>query len=171
VTAIDLTDNGLDESVCAIVDIMLARNRRFRCLLLFDARRVLLSRLCNDEVGVVWSYFLASFGVDADDGAAPGNIEWIRVELAAFVDERCRRELSRPALVSDVRTLHDAHRQTRQDIVALNNTVAEQTTQIVAQTTQIADLQRLAHILVEQNQQIQEKNREMRALLVTRNEH
>jgi hypothetical protein len=103
----------------------------------------------------------------------------IRVELAAVVDERCRREQCRPALVSDVRS---AQRQTNNQIAEQMSTIAGQTNQIVVQTnqiaalndtvsgqsSQIAELQRLARVLVEQNQQMQEQNREVHALLITR---
>jgi hypothetical protein len=58
-------------------------------MFLFDARQMLLSRLCGDECGVLWQYFIKS-SVGEDDGAAPANIDAIRVELAAVVNERLR---------------------------------------------------------------------------------
>jgi hypothetical protein len=92
VTHIWLGANEVDELVLAITNKLLARNLRFRRLLLFDARKMLLSRLCADEFCVLWSYFLTSSG-GKDDGSAPDNIDSIRVELAAVDDKRRRREL------------------------------------------------------------------------------
>jgi hypothetical protein len=97
-----VTDIGFeDESEWDIITALVARNKRFRSLFLFDARQMLMSRLCSDEFGVLWKYFIASSAGD-DDGAVPDNVESIRIELAAVVNERQRREHCRPALVSDV---------------------------------------------------------------------
>jgi hypothetical protein len=129
---------------------------------------MLLSRLCADEFGVLWRYFIDSSAGD-DDGAAPENIDSMRIELAAVVTERARRELCRPALVSDVRSLQ---RHTDNRSVDLANQMAikfaDQTKQIADQTNQISDLQRSTQMLVEQNQQMQEQMRQMHALLMTR---
>jgi hypothetical protein len=103
VTSIELYGNVIEKSNRASVDALIARNKRFRSLFLFDARQMLMSRLCSDEFGVLWSY---ESSAGDDDGAAPDDIESIRVELAAVVDERQRRELCRPSLVSDVRASH-----------------------------------------------------------------
>jgi hypothetical protein len=167
VTNIDLFDSEVDESVCVIVDKLFARNKRIRRLLLFDARKMLLSRLCSDEIGVVWLYFLNNSN-GADDGTAPADIESIRAELAVVVDEHYRRKLCQPALVSDVRSL-------QLQIAALKDIGSEQTNQIVEQThkidalndtvsgqsNQINELQRLTHLLLDQN-------REIHSLLVSR---
>jgi hypothetical protein len=145
VSTLELDGNGIDESNRAIVDALVARNKRFRSLFLFDARQMLMSRLCSDEFGVLCKYFIAS-SAGKDDGAAPDDIESIRVELAAVVNERRRRELCRPALVSDVRKV--VSEQTNQ-----------MTTKFTDQTNQIADLQRSAQMLVERNEQMQEQER------------
>jgi hypothetical protein len=146
VTMINLDDTELDESYYARVDELTARNKGFRQLFLFDARQMLMSRLCSDEFGVLWSYFFTDAKVD--DGAAPDDIESIRVELAAVVKERRRRELCRPVLVADFRKLQC---ETNNQIVDLKNIV-------VGQTNQIAGLQKM---IVEQNQQMQEQNQQM----------
>jgi hypothetical protein len=65
-----------------------ALNERLRQLFLFDARQMLLSLMCADECGVVWPYLL-----DADDLGfikAPGEVEPLRAEFAAVVEE-CSR--------------------------------------------------------------------------------
>jgi hypothetical protein len=49
-------------------------------------------------------FFIGSDAGD-DDGAVPDDIESIRIELAAVVNERRRRELRRPALVLDINSL------------------------------------------------------------------
>jgi hypothetical protein len=81
--------NEIDKSKLDIVNKLLARNKRLRCMFLFDARRMLLSLMCADECGVVWPYLLEKgdkYGV-----AAPDNIESIRAEYSEVVAERCRR--------------------------------------------------------------------------------
>jgi hypothetical protein len=163
ITSLDLDDDGLDESHIARVDDLTARNKGFRQLLLFDARQMLMSRLCSDEIGVLWSYFVAD--ADVDDGAAPDDIKSIRVELAAVVSERRRRELCRSVTVADLRT---SQRETSKQI-------SEQSNQIFEQSNQIADLQSM---MIKQNQQMQEQNeqnqqmhdqiRQMHALLISR---
>jgi DNA repair exonuclease SbcCD ATPase subunit len=174
-TAIFLDGNAVDEKlrarVCALAN---ERNVRFRRLLLFDARQMLLSRLrgSGDECGVVWLYFIESSANDVDDGAVPDDIDSIRIELAAVVTERRRREMSRPALVSDINFLtikmtNKIADQTNM-IVELSVQSAEQTSQIAEQTSQITDLQRSTQTLIEQNQQIQEQMRQMHALLMSR---
>jgi hypothetical protein len=70
-------------------DELMARNKRLRCLFLFYARRMLLSVMCADECGVVWPYLLDSG--DTDGIQAPDNIETLRAEFAAVVEERGRR--------------------------------------------------------------------------------
>jgi hypothetical protein len=170
-TRLDLDDDGLDESHIARVDALTARNTRFRQLLLFDARQMLMSRLCSDEFGVLWSYFVAD--ADVDDGAAANDIESIRVELPAVVTERCRRELCRPVLVSDVCKLQ---RETRNQIAEQSNQLGKQISeqanqfaeQIAAQTNQIADLKNIIAEQNQQNQQVQDQIRQMHALLISR---
>jgi hypothetical protein len=58
-------------------------------MLLFDARRMLLSLMCADECGVVWPYLLERG--DTDGIAAPANVETIRAEFDVVVAERRRR--------------------------------------------------------------------------------
>jgi hypothetical protein len=77
-------------------DSLIARNGRLRRLFLFDARQMLLSRAamngCADECGVVWPYALVGDDlVDVNVTAAPDNVETIRAEFAAVVEERHRR--------------------------------------------------------------------------------
>jgi hypothetical protein len=50
---------------------------------------MLLSLMCADECGVVWPYLLASG--DKDGIVAPDNVEMVRAEFAAVVEERRRR--------------------------------------------------------------------------------
>jgi hypothetical protein len=84
-----LKGNGIDASARALVGAVIARNNRLRYLFLFDARRMLLSLMCVDECGVVWPYWL-----DADErdvGVSSVNVETLRAEFAAVVEERRRR--------------------------------------------------------------------------------
>ena len=115
---------------------------------------MLMSRLCGDEFGVLWKYFIAS-SAGKDDGAAPDNIESIRIELAAVVTERQRLELCRPALVSDVRSLQC---QTEKQMAIK---FADKNNQIGDQMNQISDLQRSTQMLVNQNQQMQQQMQQM----------
>jgi hypothetical protein len=72
------------------IDALVARNKRFRSLFLFDARRLLLSVRCADECGVVWPFLLESG--DTDGIVAPGNLETIHAEFEVdVVAERERR--------------------------------------------------------------------------------
>jgi hypothetical protein len=172
-------DNAIDASKIGCVNALLSRNKRLRSLFLFDARQMLLSRLCGDEFGVLWSYFIAS-SAGTDDGAAPYDIDAIRRELATVVNERQRRDLCRPALVSDVRNVvTEQTNQIKDQIADQTNQNADQSKQIADQTSQISDLQRSTQILVKQNQQMQEQiqqgqkqmqeqMRQMHALLMTR---
>jgi hypothetical protein len=89
-TSIDLdipSDNRVGRWICAIVRKLLARNKRLRCLFLFDARQMLLSLMCADECSVVWPYLLDSGNADI---VAPENVEAIRPEFDAVVEERRR---------------------------------------------------------------------------------
>jgi hypothetical protein len=147
VTQIDLEGNGFDEDAQAPVKKLLARNKCLRHLFLFDARKMLLSLMCADECGVVWPYLLD--GDDLDVTAAPANVETLRAEFNAVVEERRRRELCRPVLIADVRALQ---RETRNQI---------EWNQIAEQTNQIAGLQRSTKTLVEQNQRMHEQMRQM----------
>jgi hypothetical protein len=71
----------------------LARNDRLRHLFFFDARQMLLSLMCADECGVVWPYLLD--GDDMDVGVSSDiNVETLRAEFAAVVEERRRRALA-----------------------------------------------------------------------------
>jgi hypothetical protein len=89
-TDIDLDDNAIDNSNRASLKTLVARNKRFRSLILFDARRMLLSLMCADECGVVWPYLLgrsSTDGIIAADAAAT-----IRAEFECdIVAERRRR--------------------------------------------------------------------------------
>jgi hypothetical protein len=184
-TSIVLGNNSaVDESIWASADALAARNKRLRCMFLFDARQMLLSVLCADECSVLWPYLLESG--DKDGIVVPENLETVRAEFAVVVEERRRRELCRPVLVADFRSLQ---RETSNQIAeqsnrfsVLNDIVsglasqnaeqtsqnAEQTIQIAEQTNQIADLQRSTGLIVEQNQQMQEQMRQMHALLMSR---
>jgi hypothetical protein len=164
VTKVDLRANNIDASGLANVNKLIARNERLRQLFLFDARKMLLSVLCADECGALWLYLL-----EGDDlcviARPPANLDSLRAEFAAVVEDRRRRELRRPVLLADFRVLQ---RDTSNQIAALNDIVSGQTNQIAEQTSQIADLQRLTETIVEQNQQMQEQNRQMHALLMSR---
>jgi hypothetical protein len=181
VTRIHLYGNTIGADHLSNINELVARNARLRRLFLFDARRMLLSLMCADECGCVWPYLLERD--DTDGIVAPDNIEKIRAELAAVVEERRRRDLCRPVRVADVRALR---RETHNQIASFNDTVsgqasqisehtnqnaeqtnqiAEQTIQIAEQTNQIADLLRSTATIVEQNQQMQEQMRQMHALL------
>jgi hypothetical protein len=92
----------IDATKIALVDDRLARNKRFRSVFLYDARRMLLSVLCSDECGVVWPYlfanreehdfFLLNHVEYATEGVtAPENIDAIRDEFACVVEERRRQ--------------------------------------------------------------------------------
>jgi hypothetical protein len=99
VTYMDLDENfeidefnrasEIDESNDVIVEALVARNKRFRHLFLFDARKMLLSLMCADECGVVWPYLLKRG--DTDGTAEPDNLESIRAEFEGVVAERRRR--------------------------------------------------------------------------------
>jgi Ran GTPase-activating protein (RanGAP) involved in mRNA processing and transport len=58
VTEIDLNSNRIDKSNHDSIRALVARNKRFRSLFLFNARRMLLSLMYADECGVVWPYLL-----------------------------------------------------------------------------------------------------------------
>jgi hypothetical protein len=97
VTRITLDDWRIDESKVTTVEKLLARNKRLRCLFLYNARRMLLSLMCADECSVVWPYVLES-----DDTAgmqASDDIATLRAAFAAIVDERRRR---RAAVVGEL---------------------------------------------------------------------
>jgi hypothetical protein len=181
-TSVISIDLGL--SLRAKVDKLLARNERLRQLFLFDARKMLLSVLCADECGALWPYVL-----DDDDkltgvSLAADNIETLRAEFAAVVEERRRREHCRPVLVADFRVLQRQNAETSSHIAALNDIVSgqasqiaehtsqnadqtkqivEQTNQIAEQTNQIADLQRSTAGIVDKNQRMEEQNQQMHA--------
>jgi hypothetical protein len=54
VTTIDLDNNiVIEQSNCYVVYKLIARNRRFRSLFLFDARQMLLSLMCADWCGLL----------------------------------------------------------------------------------------------------------------------
>jgi hypothetical protein len=68
---------------------LLARNKRLRHLFIFDARKMLLSLMCADECGVVCPYLLDSDDVNVI--VTPDDVESLRAEFAAVVEERRRR--------------------------------------------------------------------------------
>jgi hypothetical protein len=91
-TYIDLDRNAIDESNSARLNALIARNKRFRSLFLFDARRMLLSLMCADECGVMWPYLLKH--ADKDIGiVAPADVETIRAEFMSDVVAERRRRL------------------------------------------------------------------------------
>jgi hypothetical protein len=103
-TTIDLRDNGTGaRDTLALADTLIALNKRFRHLFLFDAWRMLLSLICADECGVVWPYFLENG--DKDGITAPDNIETLRAEFAAVAEERRRRAVTATSSVAAVVTV------------------------------------------------------------------
>jgi hypothetical protein len=94
-TTIALNHNHIDDDseIIDSADALTARNKRFRDLFLFDARRMLLSLMCADECGVVWPYLLESGKID--EGVARfdciTNFESIRAELFSVIAERDHR--------------------------------------------------------------------------------
>jgi hypothetical protein len=103
-TYLDRRANGIGKSNRASFDLLIARNKRFLSLFLFDARRMLLSLMCADECGVVWPYLLERG--DTDGKVAPDNIEAIRAEFSGVVAER-RRRLHASAPEAKRRRLHE----------------------------------------------------------------
>jgi hypothetical protein len=91
VTAINLAYNGFGESNPVRVDVLISRNKRLRCLFLFDARRMLLSLMCTDECGVVWPYLLGNGSTEGI--VAPADVETIRAEFMSDVVAERRRRL------------------------------------------------------------------------------
>jgi hypothetical protein len=98
VTNINLDENGVSASDCANVDKLTARNYRLRHMLIFDARKMLLSLMCADECGVVWPYLLNNN--DLNIIVAPYNVKTLRDEFRAVVEERRRRAAAAARLVS-----------------------------------------------------------------------
>jgi hypothetical protein len=94
VTCINLKNNAIDGSNIASLKALVARNKRFRSLFLFDARQMLLLFMCADECGVVWLYLLESG--DTDGTVVRNNVHSIRAEFAAVVAERRRRLQATP---------------------------------------------------------------------------
>jgi hypothetical protein len=159
VTKVDLRANNIDASGLANVNKLIARNERLRQLFLFDARKMLLSVLCADECGALWPYLFE--GEDLSVTAPPANVDSLRAEFAAVVEERRRRELCRPVLVADFRVLQREIAKQSNQIAALNDIVREQASQNAQQTHQIADLTSLTETIAEQN-------RQMHALMMSR---
>jgi hypothetical protein len=94
-TSIGLYSNAIDDAKRNSVNALAARNKRFRKMFLFDARRMLLSLMCADECGVVWPYLLGRGCTDGID--APNDVESIRAEfLSDVVAERRRRADATP---------------------------------------------------------------------------
>jgi hypothetical protein len=136
VTDIDISGN---RSFHSNVDKLMARNKSFRSLFLFDARRMLLSLMCADECGVVWPYLLENG--DTDGIVAPDDIQTIRAEFAVVVKERCCREAFKQ--VADLN-----------DIVSGQACqIAELTHRLAKQTNQIGDLQKQVYALSKPREQ------------------
>jgi Ran GTPase-activating protein (RanGAP) involved in mRNA processing and transport len=111
-TTINLENTHIDSKrKLAFINEAIARNNRLRHLFLFDARQMLLSVRCADECGVVWPYLLNDddkyFSISSD------NVETLRAEFSAVVDERRRRAIAvveerrRRALSEDDRRAED----------------------------------------------------------------
>jgi hypothetical protein len=101
VTNIDLSNTGFGHVDLSVhFRTVIARNQRLRHLFLFDAWRMLLSLMCADECGVLRPYFLEN--ADKDGIAAPDDIETLRAEFAAVVDERRRRAVTAVPTVAAV---------------------------------------------------------------------
>jgi hypothetical protein len=88
-TCIALNANTVERSYRDDFEALVARNKRFRSLFLFDARQMLLSLMCADECGVVWPYLLGRGNTDGI--VAPDTVETIRAEFLVVVAERRRR--------------------------------------------------------------------------------
>jgi hypothetical protein len=101
VTSINMERNwGFESEWGLSVYQSLARNRTLRSLFLFDARQMLLSRLCTDECDVVWSYFADEDGgkrrhtmtrsIGRLDGLElpDADVETLRATHATVVEER-----------------------------------------------------------------------------------
>jgi hypothetical protein len=89
VTCISFGINGISASNQAIIIQMLARNKRFGQVFLFESQQMLLSVLGADLCGVLWSYFLGS---GEDEIEEPDHIGAIRADFAVVVEERRRRD-------------------------------------------------------------------------------
>jgi Ran GTPase-activating protein (RanGAP) involved in mRNA processing and transport len=79
------------EEAFKLIDDLIARNNRLRRLFIFDARKMLFSLMtgCADEVSVVLPYALSA--VDANVIISAADVEPLRAEFAAVVEERrCR---------------------------------------------------------------------------------
>jgi hypothetical protein len=81
--------NQVSKTQRKLVDELLGRNKRIRCLFFFDARQMLLLALCSDELGVVWLYVVAHS--DTDGVEKPGDITATRAEFAGVIEERRSR--------------------------------------------------------------------------------
>jgi hypothetical protein len=81
---------GLDVA-WALLDPLMARNTRLRRLFIFDARKRLLFFMtgCADECSAVWPYVLS--GDDLDNVLAADDVEPLRAEFSAVVEERRQR--------------------------------------------------------------------------------
>jgi septal ring factor EnvC (AmiA/AmiB activator) len=135
-------------------------------MFLFDARRMLLSLMCADECSVTWPYLLVKG--DTDGIVAPDNLETIRAEFASVVEERRRRELCRPVLVSDFRALQreTSNLQRSTDTIVEQNKQMEEQNQLMQD--QMRQMQEQNQMMQEQMRQMQEQNRHMHALLMSR---
>jgi hypothetical protein len=120
VTDISFDESNLGDFNEALIGHSLARNERFLSLWRYDARQIMKTMLCADEISVVWLYAIGPYANRSPVGQEPADINTIRTEYAAVVNERRRLELARPAVVSDVCALHDR-------IDELSGQIAEQT--------------------------------------------
>jgi hypothetical protein len=111
----DDDDDDEEDSNKERINVLLRRNRRLWCMFLFDARQMLLSVMCADWCGVVWSFYSGDTkeersalagdvgsmqaryeaGLETlkeDDGEeAPSDLEALRAVHAGIVDTRRRR--------------------------------------------------------------------------------
>jgi hypothetical protein len=93
----NLFGDEISSENAAALEEMTARNERLRHLFLFDVWQMLLTLMCADECGVLWPYFLENG--DKDGSVVPDNVDSVRAEFAAVVEERRRRAVTAVSLV------------------------------------------------------------------------
>jgi hypothetical protein len=92
ITTLSLEENAVSASKRATIDELLARNDRLRHFFFFETRQLLKSLICDDELGVLWSYF-----VENDDDnyghktPTPAVLEITRAEFSGVVALRANR--------------------------------------------------------------------------------
>jgi hypothetical protein len=88
---LNIADNDItDEETTALINALIARNKRLSKLFLFDAQYMLLSALCTDECGVAWPYV---FGNGIKNVVTIDSLvaKTTRAEFAVVIEERRRR--------------------------------------------------------------------------------